>query len=74
MLITGIADLGTDMLKSGYARQLLLVCVISAPLLASVHAEAPEIAPASMPRIGTIDQRFQSYNIEMVEVTGGDFW
>lgn len=74
MLITGIADLGTDMLKSGYARQLLLVCVISAPLLASVHAEAPEIAPASMPRIGTIDQRFQSYNIEMVEVTGGNFW
>ena len=24
-----------------------------------------------MPRIGTVDERFQSYNIEMVEVTGG---
>lgn len=27
-----------------------------------------------MPRVGTIDERFQSYNIEMVEVTGGQFW
>jgi hypothetical protein len=27
-----------------------------------------------MPRIGAIDERFQSYNIEMVEVTGGRFW
>ena len=27
-----------------------------------------------MPRIGTVDERFQSYNVEMVEVTGGRFW
>lgn len=27
-----------------------------------------------MPRIGTVDVRFQSYNIEMVEITGGRFW
>jgi hypothetical protein len=27
-----------------------------------------------MPKIGSIDERFQSYNIEMVEVTGGRFW
>jgi len=33
-----------------------------------------EVAPAKMPRIGTIEERFQSYNIEMVEVTGGEFW
>src|SRR5208337_1329370 len=32
------------------------------------------IAPATMPRVGTINERFQSYNIEMVEVTGGRFW
>jgi hypothetical protein len=32
------------------------------------------IAPATMPRVGTIDERFQSYNVEMVEVTGGRFW
>ena len=28
----------------------------------------------SMPLVGTVDERFQSYNIEMVEVIGGRFW
>jgi heparanase len=32
------------------------------------------LAPATMARIGTVDERFQSYNIEMIEVTGGRFW
>ena len=32
------------------------------------------VLPASMKRIGTIDERFQSYNVEMLEVTGGKFW
>jgi hypothetical protein len=32
------------------------------------------MAPATMARIGTVDERFQSFNIEMVEVTGGRFW
>ncbi|HZE09677.1 MAG TPA: hypothetical protein VE110_13065, partial [Gemmatimonadaceae bacterium] len=27
-----------------------------------------------MPRVGEVDPRFVSYNIEMVEVTGGRFW
>jgi hypothetical protein len=36
--------------------------------------DAVKIAPATMRRLGTIDERFQSYNIEMVEVTGGRFW
>lgn len=27
-----------------------------------------------MPKIGTVDSRYLSYNIEMVEVTGGRFW
>ena len=30
--------------------------------------------PAELPTVGAIDDRFQSYNIEMVEVTGGPFW
>ena len=39
------------------------------------HAAAEtSLAPASMPRVGSIDARFQSYNIEMAEVTGGPFW
>ena len=32
------------------------------------------IDAASMRRIGTVDERFQSYNVEMVEVIGGRFW
>jgi len=37
-------------------------------------AEELSIGPASMARIGAVDERFQSYNIEMIEVTGGRFW
>lgn len=32
------------------------------------------IAPTTMKSVGTIDERFQAYNVEMVEVTGGRFW
>lgn len=35
---------------------------------------AVAVASATMTRISTVDQRFQSYNVEMLEVTGGDFW
>jgi len=41
---------------------------------ASGATTPPSITPATLPRIGAIDERFQSYNIEMVEVTGGRFW
>ena len=37
-------------------------------------SSADSVAPSNMRRIGTVDDRFQSYNIEMVEVTGGRFW
>src|ERR1035438_6864126 len=37
-------------------------------------ASTTSITPAAMPRIGAVNERFQSYNIEMVEVTGGRFW
>ena len=30
--------------------------------------------PSTMPAITTVDKRFQSFNIEMLEVTGGRFW
>ena len=29
---------------------------------------------SAMARIGAVDPRFVSYNIEMLEVTGGNFW
>jgi len=37
-------------------------------------ADPIALEPAELPRIATVDERFQSYNIEMVEVTGGTFW
>src|SRR6476660_46102 len=36
-------------------------------------AVAP-LDPRLFPRIGDVDDRFQSYNVEMVEVIGGRFW
>jgi heparanase len=40
----------------------------------SLAASSVVLAPTTMSRLGSIDERFQSYNIEMVEVTGGYFW
>ena len=42
---------------------------------AALAADPPAtLQPSTMPRLGAVDERFQSYNIEMVEVTGGRFW
>ena len=51
----------------------VLFCVVIAPLL-QAQPGAPVISPAKMPRLGEVDERFLSYNIEMVEVIGGRFW
>src|SRR3954454_3250879 len=45
--------------------------------IASVNiaaAQTAQLTPSTMPRVGTIDERYQSYNVEMLEVTGGKFW
>ncbi len=55
-------------------RVLLASACLIASACCSALADTPMIAPASLPRIGTVDPRFQSYNIEMIEVTGGRFW
>jgi hypothetical protein len=58
----------------------LKVCIVAQvsliALAAGVGAQAQtvSITPSTLTRIGTVDERFQSYNIEMVEVTGGRFW
>lgn len=39
-----------------------------------IGAQAVPVDPASMPRIAAVDERFASYNVEMAEVTGGNFW
>jgi hypothetical protein len=48
---------------------------VAALLLATAGAAAaPAIDPASLRPLGRVSERFQSYNVEMVEVTGGRFW
>src|ERR1700704_3682086 len=41
---------------------------------ASAQAPTLSVDPSRLPRLGTVDARFQSYNVEMIEVTGGRFW
>jgi heparanase 1 len=50
---------------------LLLIPVV---IELGISAEPIPVAPATMARLNVVDERFQSYNIEMVEVTGGRFW
>ncbi len=56
----------------------LQACLISTLLITLgcpwALAHDLSVTPGSMARIGTVDERFQSYNVEMVEVTGGRFW
>ncbi len=52
---------------------------ILAALLSGSHSVAASqssdsLSPATMPAIATIDDRFESYNVEMAEVIGGKFW
>ncbi|HXO72253.1 MAG TPA: hypothetical protein VN838_25105 [Bradyrhizobium sp.] len=47
-----------------------LLAALAGPAL----ADGPSVDPTYMTRVATVDARFQSYNIEMVEVTGGRFW
>ena len=37
-------------------------------------ASSVSVTPASMARVGVVDDRYLSYNVEMLEVTGGKFW
>lgn len=42
--------------------------------LATPSLLAQTINVSTLPRLGSVSPRFQSYNVEMVEVTGGRFW
>lgn len=50
----------------------VVLVLASGPL--QVRAQGLSLDAAKLPRIGTVDERFTSYNIEMAEVTGGNFW
>lgn len=38
------------------------------------YAEPASLDPANFSSIGQVDERFQSYNVEMAEIIGGKFW
>ena len=54
-----------------------IVAVLVATAASCSRTEAPvprSVSLATMARIATVDQRCQSYNVEMAEVIGGNFW
>ena len=56
------------------AAQLIAVVGAAALTLSAQENSTIMLAPSTMPKLGTVDPRFVSYNVEMVEVTGGRFW
>ena len=63
------------MTGSKYFKIRLAVCIAAIALLVGrLKTPAAAVDFAKMERIGTVDERFESYNIEMVEVIGGRFW
>ena len=56
----------------------ILAPVLTLTLLASgaalAQAEPIAIAPGALRAVGSVDERYQSYNVEMIEVMGGKWW
>jgi Glycosyl hydrolase family 79, N-terminal domain len=63
----------TDRALLKHPLRLLSALLVAFPCTAA-PATTPSVAPVKMAAIASVDERFQSYNIEMVEVTGGRFW
>src|SRR4051812_6366052 len=57
-----------------YRLLLLFAATAIASAISAQEKPAVKLDPSAMPKLGTIDPRYLSYNIEMVEVTGGRFW
>ena len=53
---------------------IIAVVAVLAFVPLQVPAQTVSLDPAKLPRVGAVDERFASYNIEMAEVTGGNFW
>ena len=52
----------------------LTACHDGGELPEASSVEPITVKPAGLARIGDIDPRYQSYSVEMLEVTGGKFW
>jgi len=46
----------------------------AASMCCAQNEAPPKLIPGKMPKMATVDSRFLSYNVEMVEVIGGRFW
>ncbi|WP_271525134.1 hypothetical protein [Bradyrhizobium sp. CCBAU 53380] len=66
--------LGPQSRRIGQTAGAMTIALLTTLTLSPAHADDIAISPAGLKAIGAIDARFQSYNIEMVEVTGGRFW
>jgi heparanase 1 len=51
-----------------------VLVVMTLAAIAALGAQPEKLDPAKMLPVGQVDERFVSYNVEMVEVTGGRFW
>lgn len=52
----------------------LLLTFLASYSLAGVAQEASKLNLKQMSLVGKVDERYQSFNVEMCEVIGGDFW
>ena len=62
-------ELVRDMLK----KTLITAAPLALAACATMSAP-PQSGLSALPKVATVDARYQSYNVEMVEVTGGRFW
>jgi len=56
------------------AKTLLAATAIVALGAAATAGPTPSLRLERLARLGTVDERYQAYNVEMVEITGGRFW
>jgi hypothetical protein len=57
------------------SRTLLISALTVTGLLSTAATHAPaNLDLSGLEKLGSVDERYQAYNVEMVEVTGGRFW
>jgi hypothetical protein len=61
-------------LASGVPRALALFVSAAVSIPAFGQTALQTFSPSSLPKIATVDERFQGYNLETIEITGGRFW
>lgn len=66
------------MTNSQFIKRIVACAVAATAPLAPADAAGgpgePVLAPSAWPKLGTVDRHYLSFNIEMAEVTGGEFW